>query len=352
MRQRTRRRIAEAGATGRSTPVTTAAAAGADDTFPKLLARNAPCAPGRPAFRHKDLGIWQSWTWAEVHEIVRAYAAGLKRLGVERGGKIAIVGANRPRLYWTMAAAQWLGRRAGAGLRRFRRRRDGLRARPCGGDARGGAGPGAGRQAPLRRRPHAAPPAHPLRRGAGPAGLRPCPPAPDRRGDRGGTEPPRRPPDRAAGDGARARGRQGLGPRHHPLHLRHHGAAEGGDAHLRQRHRRRAHRLRLRQARRDGRDHRLPADRLGRRPHLLLRAGDPRGLVRQLPREPGHGGRGPARDRHHLRLRAAARVRDHADADHGAHGGRERPEAPGVPLLHRPRRRLGREDPQRRARAG
>jgi long-chain acyl-CoA synthetase len=89
--------------------VTTATAAGGEDTFPKLLARNASVRPGRPAFRHKDLGIWQAWTWAEVHEIVRAYAVGLKRLGVERGGKIAIVGTNRPRLYWTMAAAQWLG---------------------------------------------------------------------------------------------------------------------------------------------------------------------------------------------------------------------------------------------------
>jgi long-chain acyl-CoA synthetase len=30
-------------------------------------------------------------------------------LGLQRGGKIAVIGYNRPRLYWTMAAAQWLG---------------------------------------------------------------------------------------------------------------------------------------------------------------------------------------------------------------------------------------------------
>jgi long-chain acyl-CoA synthetase len=88
--------------------VTTAAAA-PEDTFPKLIARNARVRPNRTAFRHKDLGIWQSWTWAEVHEIVRAYACGLRALGLQRGGKIAIVGNNRPRLYWTMAAAQWIG---------------------------------------------------------------------------------------------------------------------------------------------------------------------------------------------------------------------------------------------------
>ncbi len=80
-----------------------------DDTFPKLIARNLVVRPNRTAFRHKDLGIWQSWTWGEVHEQVRAYASGLRALGLARGSKIAVVGANRPRLYWTIAAAQWLG---------------------------------------------------------------------------------------------------------------------------------------------------------------------------------------------------------------------------------------------------
>jgi long-chain acyl-CoA synthetase len=79
------------------------------DTFPKLLRRNAAKRGARTAFRHKDLGIWQSWTWAEVHEAVRAYAVGLQGLGLKRGDKIAIVGANRPKLYWSMMAAQMLG---------------------------------------------------------------------------------------------------------------------------------------------------------------------------------------------------------------------------------------------------
>jgi long-chain acyl-CoA synthetase len=73
------------------------------------LARNARLRPKRTAFRHKDLGIWQSWTWGEVHDIVRAYACGLQSLGLKRGGKIAIIGYNRPYLYWTICAAQWLG---------------------------------------------------------------------------------------------------------------------------------------------------------------------------------------------------------------------------------------------------
>jgi len=84
------------------------AVGGSFDTFPKLLARNAAQFGSRPAFRHKDLGIWQTWTWAQVAEIVRAYAAGLHRLGLRPGDTIAIVGSNRPKLYWTLMAAQVL----------------------------------------------------------------------------------------------------------------------------------------------------------------------------------------------------------------------------------------------------
>lgn len=84
------------------------AAAGAD-TFPKLLVRNARIYGARPAMRHKDLGIWQSWTWSEVLDIVRAYAVGLHKLGLEHGETIAIVGSNRPKLYWSVMAAQMLG---------------------------------------------------------------------------------------------------------------------------------------------------------------------------------------------------------------------------------------------------
>ena len=80
-----------------------------EDTFPKLLARNARVRGARPAIRHKDLGIWQTWSWAEVNETVRALAVGYRALGLERGDTIAIVGANRPKLYWSMMAAQMLG---------------------------------------------------------------------------------------------------------------------------------------------------------------------------------------------------------------------------------------------------
>ncbi|HMN52518.1 MAG TPA: AMP-binding protein, partial [Xanthobacteraceae bacterium] len=79
------------------------------DTFPKFLLVNAELRGSRPAIREKDFGIWQTWTWAQVKEEVKALALGLKELGVERGDKVAIVGSNKPRLYWSMCAAQSIG---------------------------------------------------------------------------------------------------------------------------------------------------------------------------------------------------------------------------------------------------
>jgi len=79
------------------------------DTIPKLLLRNAKRFADRPAFRLKDLGIWQTHTWSQVRDQVRDLAIGLHSLGVERGTTIAIVGDNLPRLYWTFTAAQSLG---------------------------------------------------------------------------------------------------------------------------------------------------------------------------------------------------------------------------------------------------
>lgn len=79
------------------------------DTFPKLVLDHARHRGGKPAIREKDLGIWQTWTWSQVADEVRALACGLAALGFRRGDSLAIVGDNRPPLYWAMAAAQSLG---------------------------------------------------------------------------------------------------------------------------------------------------------------------------------------------------------------------------------------------------
>jgi len=81
----------------------------APDTFPRLLLHNARTRSARTAIREKDLGVWQSWTWEQVAREVRALACGLAARGFRRGDRLAIIGDNRPRLYWSMAAAQCLG---------------------------------------------------------------------------------------------------------------------------------------------------------------------------------------------------------------------------------------------------
>ncbi|WP_374710479.1 AMP-dependent synthetase/ligase [Massilia pseudoviolaceinigra] len=78
-------------------------------TFPRRLLAHGQARPQRPAFREKHLGIWQTWSWLEVNAEVRALACGLASLGFARGMNLAIIGDNRPRLYWAMLAAQCLG---------------------------------------------------------------------------------------------------------------------------------------------------------------------------------------------------------------------------------------------------
>ena len=79
------------------------------DTFPRLLLNHAAVRGDRPATREKFLGIWQTWTWSQVAEEVRALACALAERGFKRGDNLAIIGDNRPRLYWSMCAAQMLG---------------------------------------------------------------------------------------------------------------------------------------------------------------------------------------------------------------------------------------------------
>jgi long-chain acyl-CoA synthetase len=90
-------------------PAPPAADAGALDTLPRLLLRNAVQYADHPAMRHKNYGIWQTWTWAQLRAEVYAFAIGLRKLGLERGDVVAIIGDNRPRLYATFAAVQSLG---------------------------------------------------------------------------------------------------------------------------------------------------------------------------------------------------------------------------------------------------
>src|SRR5512136_3380287 len=59
--------------------------------------------------REKEFGIWQPFTWREVHDHVRDFSLGLVALGMKPGDKVAIIGDNRPEWVWSEIAAQAAG---------------------------------------------------------------------------------------------------------------------------------------------------------------------------------------------------------------------------------------------------
>src|SRR5271166_5194694 len=78
-------------------------------TLPRMLRANAQTMAERPALREKSRGIWQTYSWSRYYQEVRDFALGLAACGFRRGDKLAVIGDNRPRLYWAQLAAQCLG---------------------------------------------------------------------------------------------------------------------------------------------------------------------------------------------------------------------------------------------------
>ena len=80
-----------------------------NDTLPKLLVKMARERGAKKAMFHKDLGVWQEYSWDEYLTEVKYFALGLKNLGLERGARLSILGDNDPHWYWAELAAQSLG---------------------------------------------------------------------------------------------------------------------------------------------------------------------------------------------------------------------------------------------------
>tara|TARA_B100000315_G_scaffold220253_1_gene222759 strand:+ start:131 stop:2065 length:1935 start_codon:yes stop_codon:yes gene_type:complete len=79
------------------------------DTIPKFLEQNARTRPDADAMREKEFGIWRTYSWRDYADEVRRLGCGLADMGFKRGDKLAIIGDNRPRLYFAMLACQSLG---------------------------------------------------------------------------------------------------------------------------------------------------------------------------------------------------------------------------------------------------
>src|SRR3990172_5238345 len=81
-----------------------------EDTLPKLLKKNAEKYGDRKiAMRVKERGLWQHFTWRDYYEKVKYFSLGLLSLGMGRGDKVAILGENKPEIFWAELGVQAAG---------------------------------------------------------------------------------------------------------------------------------------------------------------------------------------------------------------------------------------------------
>jgi long-chain acyl-CoA synthetase len=66
-----------------------------------LLVARAEATPERVAFTSSAGDTWRSWSWAEVADIVRRAAAGLRTLGIADEDRVALLSATR--IEWILA---------------------------------------------------------------------------------------------------------------------------------------------------------------------------------------------------------------------------------------------------------
>lgn len=78
-------------------------------TLPQILVDHARNTPGRLSQRHKRLGIWRQYSFADVLDRVREIALGLYSAGFRAGETLAVIGENEPEHFWAEFAAQALG---------------------------------------------------------------------------------------------------------------------------------------------------------------------------------------------------------------------------------------------------
>ena len=60
------------------------------NTLPAILKRNSIQFAEKSAFREKEFGIWQSWSWKDVYEFVNNLSLGLIGLGIKEGDHIEL----------------------------------------------------------------------------------------------------------------------------------------------------------------------------------------------------------------------------------------------------------------------
>jgi Long-chain acyl-CoA synthetases (AMP-forming) len=78
-------------------------------TIPALLRARCHENGGATAHREKDLGIWQSYSWADYLDHARLIGMGLRALGLQRGDVISILSEDNKEWMYCDMAAQCMG---------------------------------------------------------------------------------------------------------------------------------------------------------------------------------------------------------------------------------------------------
>tara|TARA_A200000113_G_scaffold220256_1_gene230149 strand:+ start:165 stop:1976 length:1812 start_codon:yes stop_codon:yes gene_type:complete len=78
-------------------------------TIPGLVLSHNQKHPDGIALRYKQLGIWNTYSWADYYREVNLIANALKSLSIKKGSIIAVYGNNVPKLIFSIAAIQSLG---------------------------------------------------------------------------------------------------------------------------------------------------------------------------------------------------------------------------------------------------
>ncbi len=78
-------------------------------SIPQLLRWRVGSTGEKVALREKDFGVWNSFTWNQYYAYVRDAALGLEKIGLKKGGIIAIIGDNIPEMLFVAIGAQSIG---------------------------------------------------------------------------------------------------------------------------------------------------------------------------------------------------------------------------------------------------
>lgn len=78
-------------------------------TWPQMLQARVAQWGDRAALRHKQRGLWKSWSWRDYWCAARAAGLGMTALGIRRGAVISILSENRPEWLFADLGAQGVG---------------------------------------------------------------------------------------------------------------------------------------------------------------------------------------------------------------------------------------------------